>query len=57
MAIKKYNVLTPVIQAGVIVHSGVIELDDEHGNELVDAEVLEVVSSGRKREDVDKAGE
>ncbi|WP_176718222.1 hypothetical protein [Paenibacillus kribbensis] len=54
MANKKYNVLSPVIQAGVIVHSGEIELDEKHGAKLVEKGVLEDVAAAKKADSVNK---
>ncbi|KAE8560245.1 hypothetical protein [Paenibacillus polymyxa] len=55
MAKQKYNVLSPVIQAGVIVNSGEIELDDKHGAKLVEKGVLEEVTPAKKADSTNKA--
>ncbi|MEE4561558.1 hypothetical protein [Paenibacillus polymyxa] len=55
MAKQKYNVLSPVIQAGVIVHSGEIDLDDKYGAKLVEKGVLEEVASAKKADSANKA--
>ncbi|OMF50875.1 hypothetical protein [Paenibacillus peoriae] len=55
MANKKYNVLSPVIQAGVIVNSGEIDLDDKYGAKLVEKGVLEEVTPAKKADSANKA--
>lgn len=50
MANKKYNVLAPVIQSGVFVASGEIELDEKYGSRLVESGVLEAVVATKKSE-------
>ncbi|MDG0056988.1 hypothetical protein MMB75_25515 [Paenibacillus sp. P2(2022)] len=55
MAKQKYKVLSPVIQAGVIVNSGEIDLDDKYGAKLVEKGVLEEVASTKKTDSTNKA--
>lgn len=55
MAKQKYKVLSPVIQAGVIVDSGEIDLDDKNGAKLVEKGVLEEVASAKKTDSANKA--
>ncbi|MDN4081336.1 hypothetical protein QYF52_25825 [Paenibacillus polymyxa] len=55
MAKQKYKVLSPVIQAGVIVDSGEIDLDDKYGAKLVEKGVLEEVASAKKTDSANKA--
>ncbi|PPQ49120.1 hypothetical protein C5G87_07020 [Paenibacillus peoriae] len=55
MAKQKYKVLSPVIQAGVIVNSGEIDLDDKYGAKLVEKDVLEEVASAKKPDSTNKA--
>ncbi|WP_226000898.1 hypothetical protein [Paenibacillus sp. BJ-4] len=54
MAKQKYKVLSPVIQAGVIVNSGEIDLDDKYGDKLVEKGVLEEVASAKKTDSANK---
>ncbi|MBP1312331.1 hypothetical protein JOD82_005476 [Paenibacillus sp. 1182] len=55
MAKQKYKVLSPVIQAGVIVNSGEIDLDDKYGAKLVEKGVLEEVTPAKKTDSANKA--
>ncbi|WHX37406.1 hypothetical protein QNH38_08165 [Paenibacillus polymyxa] len=55
MAKQKYKVLSPVIQAGVIVDSGEIDLDDKYGAKLVEKGILEEVASAKKTDSANKA--
>ncbi|MNW53748.1 hypothetical protein D3C74_313220 [compost metagenome] len=54
MAKQKYKVLSPVIQAGVIVNSGEIDLEDKYGAKLVEKGVLEEVTPAKKADSANK---
>ncbi len=54
MANKKYNVLSPVIQAGVIVRTGSIDLDEKYAAILVEKGVLEEMKSDKKSDSTAK---